>query len=140
MERLVDLVSGASRLGNVVCVRAFQSSVACVDALRGGTVWTRPAQGHEGLEGDDTLLFGVESDSKVQAWQRQNGDLAWSQDALRFRGLSAPLVFGNAVVMGDDNGWLHFLSRQDGQTLQRLSTDGSMATKPNPNSLSHKGK
>ena len=128
VERLVDLVSGASRLGNVVCVRAFQSSVACVDALRGGTVWTRPAQGHEGLEGDDTLLFGVESDSKVQAWQRQNGDLAWSQDALRFRGLSAPLVFGNAVVMGDDNGWLHFLSRQDGQTLQRLSTDGSAIT------------
>jgi len=128
VERLVDLVSGASRWGNGVCVRAFQSSVACVDATRGGTVWTRPAQGHEGLDGDESLLFGVESDSKVMAWQRQSGELAWSQEALRFRGLSAPLVFGSSVVMGDDNGLLHFLSRQDGQNVQRLSTDGSAIT------------
>ena len=47
---------------------------------------------------------------------------------MRFRGLSAPLVLGRSVVMGDDNGLVHFLSRQDGQALQRLSTDGSAIT------------
>lgn len=128
VERLVDLVAGASRQGQTLCVRAFQSSVACVDTNRGATLWTRPAQGHEGLDGDDKLLFGVESDSKVLAWQRQGGQPAWTQDALRFRGLSAPLVLGRSVVVGDDNGLVHFLSRQDGQTLQRLSTDGSAVT------------
>jgi len=128
VERLVDVVNGASRMGNTVCVRAFQASVTCVDATRGSTVWTRPAQGHEGLDGDDKWLFGVESDSKVLAWQRQDGQPVWTQDALRFRGLSAPLVMGRAVVMGDDNGLVHFLSRQDGQALQRLSTDGSAIT------------
>ena len=128
VERLVDLVSGASRLGNAVCVRAFQSSVTCLDASRGGTIWTRPANGHEGLDGDDALLFGVESDSKVLAWQRQSGQPAWTQDSLRFRGLSAPLVIGRSVVMGDDKGWVHFLSRQDGQVVQRVSTDGSAIT------------
>lgn len=125
VERLVDLVAGASRQGQTLCVRAFQSSVACVDANRGTTLWTRPAQGHEGLDGDDKWVFGVESDSKVLAWQRQGGQPAWTQDALRFRGLSAPLVLGRSVVMGDDNGLVHFLSRQDGKPLQRLSTDGS---------------
>lgn len=128
VERLVDLVSGVSRLGNAVCVRAFQASVACVDASRGTSLWTRPAQGHEGVDGDETLVFGVESDSKVLAWQRQGGQSAWTQDALRFRGLSAPTVFGRSVVMGDDNGLLHFLSRQDGQVMQRVSTDGSAIT------------
>ena len=128
VERLVDVVNGASRMGNTVCVRAFQASVTCVDANRGSTVWTRPAQGHEGLDGDEKWLFGVESDSKVLAWQRQDGQPVWTQDALRFRGLSAPLVMGRAVVMGDDNGLVHFLSRQDGQALQRLSTDGSAIT------------
>ena len=128
VERLVDVVNGASRMGNTVCVRAFQASVTCVDATRGSTVWTRPAQGHEGLDGDEKWLFGVESDSKVLAWQRQDGQPVWTQDALRFRGLSAPLVMGRSVVMGDDNGLVHFLSRQDGQALQRLSTDGSAIT------------
>ena len=125
VERLVDVVAGASRLGNAVCVRAFQSAVSCVDADRGTALWTRPAQGHEGLDGDDQLVFGAESDSKVVAWQRQGGQPAWTQEALRFRGLTAPLVLGRSVVLGDDKGLLHFLSRQDGQPLQRLSTDGS---------------
>lgn len=131
VERLVDLVAGASRLGNAVCVRAFQSAVSCVDVVRGTTLWTRPAQGHQGLDGDGHLVFGTESDSKVVAWQRQGGQPAWTQEALRFRGLTAPLVMGRSVVMGDDNGLVHFLSRQDGQPLQRLSTDGSaIAGKP----------
>ncbi len=125
VERLVDLVAGASRQGNAVCVRAFQSAVSCVDALRGTTLWTRPAQGHQGLDGDENGVFGTESDSKVVAWQRQGGQPAWTQDALRFRGLSAPLVLGRSVVLGDDKGLVHFLARQDGQVLQRLSTDGS---------------
>jgi outer membrane protein assembly factor BamB len=128
VERLVDLVAGASRMGNLVCVRAFQSSVACVNATRGNTVWTRPAQGYEGLDGDETVLFGVESDSKVMAWQRQTGQPAWTQDSLRFRGLSAPLLLGRHLVLGDDAGMVHFLSRHNGHAVQRLSTDGSAIT------------
>jgi outer membrane protein assembly factor BamB len=91
-------------------------------------LWTRPAQGHEGLDGDEYLLFGAESDSKVVAWQRQSGQPVWTQDALRFRGLGAPLLLGRAVVLGDDKGLVHFLSYRDGQALQRLSTDGSAIT------------
>ena len=125
VERLVDLVAGASRQGQTLCVRAFQAAVSCVDATRGNTLWTRPAQGHVGLDGDETLLFGTESDSKVLAWQRQSGQPVWTQEALRFRGLTAPLVLGRSVVLGDDKGLVHFMSRQDGEPLQRLSTDGS---------------
>lgn len=125
VERLVDLVAGASRLDHSLCVRAFQSVVSCLDARRGNVLWSRPAQGHEGLDGDESLVFGAESNSKVQAWQRASGQPAWTQDALRFRGLSAPLVLGRAVVLGDDTGLLHFLARQDGQVLQRVATDGS---------------
>ncbi|PUE30639.1 outer membrane protein assembly factor BamB [Limnohabitans sp. Jir72] len=125
VERLVDLVAGVDRLGNTVCARAFQSTVACIDASRGSSLWTRSAQGHEGLAGDDQRVFGAESDSKVIAWQRENGQVAWTQTALRFRGLSAPLVLERSLVLGDDDGVLHFLARQDGKLLQRIGTDGS---------------
>lgn len=128
VERLVDLVAGASRLGNAVCVRAFQSAVACLDGQRGTVLWTRSAQGAEGLDGDDKTVFGAESDSKVLAWQRQSGQPLWTQEALRFRGLTAPLVTGSALVVGDDLGWVHFLAQQDGKPLQRFSTDGSAIT------------
>ena len=128
VERLVDLVAGASRVGSSVCVRAFQATVACVDGTNGRMAWSRAAQGHQGLDGDAQTLWGVESDGKLQAWQRTSGAPLWTQEALRFRGVSMPLAWGQALVVGDQDGWVHALSPQDGQPLQRIGTDGSAIT------------
>ncbi len=125
VERLVDLVGGVSRIGETVCARAFQASVGCVNAARGALLWTKPASGAEGVHGDDTLVFGTESDGKVVAWKRDSGDRAWSSDALLHRGLTAPLALGRSVVIGDAMGFVHMLSREDGKLLNRLATDGS---------------
>jgi len=125
VERLVDLVSGTSRVGNTVCLRAFQSAVACVDASTGRTLWTKPASGATGVAGDEFTLFGVESDSKVQAWRRSDGDKLWTSENLRFRGLSSPVLAGKALVAGDFEGYVHFLSPKDGTLMARVATDGS---------------
>jgi outer membrane assembly lipoprotein YfgL len=125
IERLVDLVGPVSRLKDSVCVRAFQASVGCVNAERGSLLWTRTADGSQGLDGDDRLVFGVESDGKVIAWQRADGERAWMSEDLRYRGLSAPHVVGRSIAVGDAAGFVHLLSRQDGSVLNRLTTDGS---------------
>jgi len=125
VERLVDLVAGVSRQGSSLCVRSFQTAVGCVDTARGQSLWTRSAQGHEGLDGDERRVFGVESDSKLRAWSRQDGQVLWALDDYRFRELSGLRVWAGAIAVGDGQGQLHLLSREDGRTLQRLGTDGS---------------
>ncbi len=125
VERLVDLVGHTSRIGDVVCARAFQAAVGCVNAARGTLLWNRPANGAEGLHGDSSLVFGSESDGKLVAWRRADGQPAWQTDRLLYRNLSAPLVVGRSVVVGDSFGNVHMLSREDGAALNRLSTDGS---------------
>jgi outer membrane assembly lipoprotein YfgL len=125
IERLVDLVGPAARQGAVVCARAFQAAVACVDAQRGTLQWTRASDGDVGLAADETLLFGSEADGQVQAWRLSNGERAWNYDKLRFRGLTAPLVIGRSVAIGDQQGFVHLLSRENGTPLGRMATDGS---------------
>ena len=125
VERLVDLVGSVSRVGNVVCARAFQSSVGCVDALSGRLLWTKPAVASEGVGGNDTMVFGAESNGNVLAWSRADGERLWSSERLRYRHLSAPLAVGRSVIVGDGTGLVHFLSREDGSALTRMSTDGS---------------
>jgi len=125
IERLVDLVSGVSRLGDSVCVRAFQASVGCVNAARGAVQWTKPANAAVGIHGDDRNVYGTESDGKVVAWRRADGERAWTTDRLQYRTLTAPLALGRSVVIGDSTGLVHLLSREDGTPLNRLSTDGS---------------
>lgn len=125
LERLVDLVGSVSRDGSVVCTRAFQSAVGCVDTARGTLLWSKPAQGLVGVQGDAKHVFGVESDGKVIAWRRSDGERVWVAEQLRYRNMTAPLVVGRALVMGDDTGWVHWLSQEGGASLARATTDGS---------------
>jgi outer membrane protein assembly factor BamB len=125
VERLVDLVSGVSRQGNQLCVRAFQSAVGCVDSGKGSLVWSKPASGSTGVDGDESDVFGTESDGRVIAWRRSDGERLWTSERLRFRNLSGPILVGRSIVIGDESGTLHFLSRQDGAPLNRIPTDGS---------------
>lgn len=125
IERLVDLVGRVSREGDVVCARAFQAAVGCVDTARGTLLWTKPAIGSVGVHGDDKYVFGVEGDGTLVAWRRADGERAWVSERLRYRNLTAPLVVGRSVVVGDDTGLIHWLSREDGSALTRVATDGS---------------
>lgn len=125
VERLVDLVGTVSRVGDNVCVRAFGAAVGCVDAARGTLVWSKPARGSTGLGGDERQVFGTESDGRVIAWARANGERGWEVDRLKYRDLTAPLAVGRVVVIGDAQGFVHLLSREDGSDMNRLTTDGS---------------
>jgi len=126
VERLVDLTGSVSRIGDVVCIRAYYANVGCVDAARGALLWTKPAVGADGLGGDDRYVFGTEDNGTVIAWRRSDGERAWQQaDLLKYRMLTAPLAVGRSLIIGDSTGLVHVLSREDGSQLTRLTPDGS---------------
>lgn len=125
VERLADIVAGSSRQGKVVCVRAFQAAVGCVDAGSGRLLWSRSANGFTGVSGDAQVVVGTEADGRLRVWQRSNGEVLWSSDNFRFRGLGAPAAWGRSMVFGDAEGFVHMVDLGDGTLLNRLLTDGS---------------
>jgi len=126
VERLADLVGPASRVGSSVCTRAFAASVGCVDGTSARVVWTQAFKGAQGIDGNAHAVFAADAQGTVQAWQRSDGARLWSSEQLRQRQLTAPLLWGDDVlVLGDDSGMLHFLSTRDGQALARLAIDSS---------------
>lgn len=125
IERLIDLVGTPSRAGDSVCVRAYQAGVACVDAAKGTTTWTKTTQGSSGVSGNTDQLVSTESDGRVKAWSRTTGDQLWISDKLAHRGLSAPLLIGNSIVVGDFEGYVHVMNKADGTFTARFKTDGT---------------
>lgn len=125
VERLVDILGPASRIGSSVCVRAYSAAVGCVDAERGSVVWTRQTSGQTGVHGDDRQIYGSDAEGRLQAFNRSSGQPAWTVERLRYRKLSAPLALGRVVAFGDNNGLVHLVSREDGSEMTRLTTDGS---------------
>jgi outer membrane assembly lipoprotein YfgL len=130
VERLADLLAPAVRVGNVVCARAFQNAVGCVNAERGTLIWTRNVGGNEGIGADADLVVGADGSDRITAWRAGNGDVAWTNDKLLYRDLSAPLLVGRTAVFGDVEGYVHLLAREDGNELLRLATDGSPVVAP----------
>jgi outer membrane assembly lipoprotein YfgL len=126
IERLADLVGPAVRVAESVCVRGFQAAVGCVNAESGSLGWTRTVGGTNGVTADEQYVFAADASDRITAWRREApGDVAWTSDRLLFRGLSSPLVVGRTLVFGDFEGQIHFLDRENGQTLLRLPTDGA---------------
>jgi outer membrane assembly lipoprotein YfgL len=125
VERLVDVVAGYSRQGDQLCVRAFQYAVTCLDGVTGKALWSKAANGATGVAGDAADVFGTESDGRVVAFARVDGNKLWESERLRHRVLTAPVLAGNTLVFGDDSGNLHFASRLDGSQLNRVFTDSS---------------
>ncbi len=125
VERLADLIGPAVRVGDRLCARAFQSSAGCMDASRAALLWSRGSGGAQALAADGERVVGADASDRITAWRASNGDVLWSNEKLLHRGLSGALMNGSAVIFGDQEGYVHFLSAVSGETQQRLPTDGS---------------
>lgn len=128
VERLNDLVGPVLRVGDSLCARAFQTAVGCVNvtgADRANLRWSRVVGGQKAVGGDADFVFGADGSDRLSAWKAAAGELAWTNERLLYRNLSAPLSAGKTLVFGDFEGQVHFLDRETGKTLLRLATDGS---------------
>lgn len=125
VERLADLVAPLARVGDVLCGRAFQSAVGCVHAERATLQWAKTLGGTDGVAADDQTVVAADANDRITAWKTANGEVVWTQEALMYRELGAPLIVGPTVVFGDAEGTVHWLSRDKGEAMLRLTTDGS---------------
>ena len=130
VERLADLVGPPARSGSVYCMRSFQNATGCIDAERGTLKWVQNGGGAEAVGGSDEYVFAADGSDRITTRKRASGESAWTSELLLNRALSAPVALGTTVVFGDFEGYLHFLSQEDGKPLLRLPTDGSRIAVP----------
>lgn len=124
LERVVEITSVPMFENNGVCAAAFQGRVACFDAQRGSLAWSRDISSISGLDVDSRAVYVVDDRSVVHALDRASGASLWRQAALQLRNVSAPRLIGNALVVGDFQGFVHLLDPEDGSFIARMPTDG----------------
>ena len=130
LERVADVTSLPVIDGRQVCAAAFQGRVACFDAFRGTLLWARNVSSIAGIGTDARYLYVTDDKNAVQALDKTSGAGIWRQDKLAGRNVSAPLALGRHVVVGDLEGYVHLLSREDGSFAARIETDGSAISAP----------
>jgi len=111
--------------GRDVCAVAYQGRVACFDAVTGGPRWAKEFSSDVGVSGDERNLYAADERGAVVAFARDTGAGVWRNNKLANRRLSTPVPLSRSVAVGDLEGYVHFLSREDGAVLARSSTDGT---------------
>ncbi len=125
LERIADVSGFPAVFGRDVCAAAYQGRVGCVDVVTGAARWSKKLSSGSGLGIDDRNVYATDENSALYAFTRDSGQSVWRNDKLAHRGLSAPISLGRVIAVADGQGYIHFLSREDGSFMNRVSTDGS---------------
>jgi outer membrane protein assembly factor BamB len=128
LERIADVSGMPALAGRDLCAVAYQGRIACFDVITGAPRWGKEFSSDAGLGIDERYVYASDDRGAVSAMSRESGSGAWKNNKLAYRRLSAPAAVGNAVAVGDAQGYVHFLSREDGAFVARTTTDGSTLT------------
>ncbi|MDZ7751235.1 MAG: outer membrane protein assembly factor BamB [Gammaproteobacteria bacterium] len=123
LERMVDMDSRPVVVDDAVYVTAFQGRVAALDLLSGSVLWDRDLSSHAGVAVDAAAVYVSDADGFVWALDRFSGNSLWRQTDLEKRRITAPVRVGDYVVVGDEEGLLHWLSVEDGGFVARTRVD-----------------
>lgn len=125
LERMVDVDTTPLVLGDTVYSVAFQGQVTAVSIATGRVMWARDLSSAVDMSYDDTALYITSPDGVLTAVTRQSGEVLWQQEALQYRRVTGPARIGEYLVVGDVEGYMHWIERSTGSIVHRNRLDNA---------------
>jgi outer membrane protein assembly factor BamB len=119
LERLADIGQQMVLVASDLIVSSYKDRVVSLAADSGRLLWFKDISSATGLAVDRTLLAVSESNGDLWLLDRRNGSTIWKLDQLTNRGLTRPAFYGSLVVVGDKEGYLHWVDTDSGQFVAR---------------------
>ncbi|ASK33203.1 outer membrane protein assembly factor BamB (plasmid) [Alcanivorax sp. N3-2A] len=123
LDRLVDVDSSLIVENGGVFTATFQGKIGVLDWENGRPYWSKDISTHQVLSSDMDKLFVADADGLVRGVEQRSGTFLWQQDKLYGRRLTGTAVQNGLVVVGDFEGWLHWLDPETGKLVARYHHD-----------------
>ncbi len=123
LERMVDVDTTPVVFDGVVYSGAYQGQVAALQIRTGRVIWAHEMSTAKDIAVDSAHVYVVDDESVLYALDRKSGQVLWKQDALQWRYITAPTLYKGYLVVGDIEGYLHWLDAQTGELAHRVRSD-----------------
>jgi len=123
-ERMTDVDGDLLLAGNALYVTSFQGFVVAFDVNTGRPIWRRELSSYQGPDEGLGNVYVSAADDELHAFTESDNELSWTQSALKYRKITAPVTFANYVAVADGEGYLHVMSQRDGSFVARKKIDG----------------
>lgn len=131
LERMSDVTGEAVRCAQMICSSAFQGRTVAIDPRTGEVKWSSDLSSPFGVDADGKSVYLTDSSGAVSALDATTGLVVWKQEGLLHRGAGRAFASSeNFVVVGDAQGWLHFLDKGDGHFVGRVKLGNSAVVAP----------
>jgi outer membrane protein assembly factor BamB len=130
IERMIDIDADPTLAGHRVYAASFQGKVVAFMADSGQTLWSHNLSSYTGMATDDNGLYVTDAQGELWAFDAFTGTVRYRQADLLARGLSAPALLGNYVIVGDRQGFVHLFNKQDGRIVARLGLGTAILATP----------
>jgi len=130
LDRMVDVDGKFGVIGKDVYVSSVHGRTVSMAVESGQILWSRDIASYSGLGLDWDTVYVSAEDSHVVAISRDKGAVLWRQEALKRRILTAPVPYGTTVVVGDFEGYVHWLSAATGEFVARVDAGDAVQTAP----------
>ena len=120
VQRMVDIDVSPKVVNGIIYVATYQGKIAAVRLKTGQILWQHKLSSYSGLAVAKGYVYVTDDAGEVWAFDAKTGVALWRQSSLLRRDITAPAEIGNAVVVGDTEGYLHFMAQEDGHFIGRV--------------------
>lgn len=120
LERLADVGQQMVMVATDLIASSYKNRVTAVAAESGRLLWFKDIGSETGVQVERVNLALSDKNGEVWLLDRRNGSTMWKQDQLLNRGLTRPAFYGGEVVVGDAEGYLHWIDVETGRFVARV--------------------
>lgn len=120
LDRMSDVDGEIAFRDGLLFAGSYRGQVVAIEALNARPLWNREMSVYGGvvLAGEAVLV----ADDRGNLWSldQRTGSAIWKQDALAHRWLTTPAYHAGYAAVGDIEGYVHWMSMEDGRFLGRV--------------------
>lgn len=124
IDRLVDVDATPVIAGERLYAVGYNGNLVSIDLRTGQPAWKRSYSSATDFVIEGNQLFLITEQDHIIAVDIRSGTELWSNNALEYRLLSAPTIIDGYLVVGDSEGYLHWLDPVSGDFVAQQEVDG----------------
>ena len=130
IQRMIDVDADPIVYEHRIYAATYQGKITAMDWVLGKFLWSHDISSYTGMVADRNMVYITDAQGNVWAFNAYTGAVNWRQQKLSARILTGPVLMGNYVVVGDAQGYLHWLDKRDGHFVARESIGSAMYAAP----------
>lgn len=104
---------------------AYHGNLMAIASANGNPIWQAQISSFETPAINNERVLVTDETGRVVAYDEASGQEVWENRDLLYRFISPPASLNNWVIVGDYEGYVHFMSLDHGQMLARFHTNDS---------------